>query len=219
MERGTGAVDRRQLAKEQPPKIGRWPRTDRRAARIERVLARRQPDLAVVLENVHDAHNVGAVLRSCDAVGVPAIHLVYTDEVVPDAAFARSTTAGAAKWVEVVRHASAAECFAQLRAEGKTILVAALTAESAGFYDQDLRRPTALVFGNETRGVTEGTMARADGAVVLPMMGMVESLNISVAVAVALFEALRQRLAGGDYAEPKWSEEERAAMMGEWLRR
>ena len=219
MDRGTGAVDRRQLAKEQPPKIGRWPRTDRRAARIGTVLARRQPDLAVVLENVHDAHNVGAVLRSCDAVGVPAVHLIYTDEEVPDAAFSRTTTAGAAKWVEVVRHESAMACFAQLRAEGKTILAAALTAESAGFYEQDLRRPTALVFGNETRGVTAETLALADGALVLPMMGMVESLNISVACAVSLFEALRQRLAGGDYAEPKWTEEERAALMGEWLRR
>src|SRR6266498_790669 len=96
-------IDRRKLAAEQPPKPSKWPRTTRRQERIEQVLNRRQPDLTVVLENVHDPHNASAVLRSCDAVGVLKTSLVYTFETPPDS-FARTTSGSAAKWVDVERY-------------------------------------------------------------------------------------------------------------------
>jgi tRNA (guanosine-2'-O-)-methyltransferase len=214
----TEAADRRELPKGQPVKASKWPRTERRQVRTAAVLARRQPDLTVVLEDVHDPHNVSAVLRSCDAVGVLAAHLVYSLEQPPDA-FARTTSAGAAKWVETRQHASVEECFRALREEGLTVLAAALGAESRNLYDVDLRRPTAIVFGNEIRGVSAEAVAAADGLVAIPMLGMVESLNISVACAVVLYEALRQRLAAGDYDRPKLDATALARLQDEWLRR
>ena len=196
------AVDRRELSKGMPVKTDRWPRTDRRSERIADVLARRQPDLTVVLENVHDPHNVSAVLRSCDAVGALRVHTVYTSEERP-AGFARTTSAGAAKWTEIVHHETVEACFAALRAEGFVVVATAIGAESVDLFRLDLTRPTALVFGNEMRGVSPEAQAGADVLAALPMMGMVESLNISVASAVTLYEALRQRRAAAAYDTPK----------------
>ncbi len=212
-------ANRREHAREQPVKTARWPRTERRRGRIEGVLARRQPDLTVVLENVHDAHNVSAVLRSCDAVGILTAHLVYTTEEMPAVAFARTTSASAAKWIETRRHPSITACYDALRREGFAILATALTEESRDLYTVDLRLPTALVFGNEMRGVSDEARDEADGTLVIPMMGMVQSLNISVACAVVLYEALRQRREAGDYRSPKLVDEVQADLVEEWLRR
>ncbi len=213
------AADRRELAKQAPPKTTRWPRTERRAARIEQVLARRQPDLTVVLENVHDPHNVSAVLRSCDAVGVLAAHLIYTVEEPPAGAFTRTPSASAAKWIETKFHPSVAACYDALRAEGFTIVATAVAARSTDLYAVDLRRPTALVFGNEMRGVSPEAADLADGQIAIPMMGMVQSLNISVACAVVLYESLRQRRAAGHYDRPKLDEATLRALAEDWLRR
>jgi tRNA (guanosine-2'-O-)-methyltransferase len=213
------AVDRRELAKTLSAKPGRWPRTQRRQERVAAVLRRRQPDLTVVLENVHDPHNVSAVLRSCDAVGVLRAHAVYTVEEPPERAYARTTSASAAKWVEVTRHDSIAACYEALRGQGFTILAAALTPNASSLYELDLTRPVALVAGNEMRGLSAEAVALADGAVAVPMMGMVESLNVSVACEVMLYEALRQRLAAGAYVRSKLSDVELAQMGDDWLRR
>jgi tRNA (guanosine-2'-O-)-methyltransferase len=213
------AVDRRQLAREHPPKTSRWPRTERRQRRIEQVLARRQCDLTVVLENVHDPHNVSAVLRSCDSVGVLTVHTIYAEEESPQQAFARTTSASAAKWIAVQRHESVAACYEELRTRGFLIAVTALTADSRDLYEVDLSQPIALVFGNEMRGVSDDALNAADLAISIPMMGMVQSLNISVACAVTLYEALRQRRLSGGYDTPTLSVEERSALVDQWLNR
>jgi tRNA (guanosine-2'-O-)-methyltransferase len=221
VRRGTmiRAEDRRKLAQLQPEKSSKWPRTDRRQQRIEEVLARRQPDLTIVLENIHDPHNVSAVLRSCDAVGVLAAHTIYTEEQPPDRAYARTTSGSAAKWIEVHRHESVEACYAELHRSGFQILVTALTEHAVDLIDLDLTQPTALVFGNEMRGVSAEALAGADGAVTIPMHGMIESLNISVACAVCLFEAMRQRRLSGAYDQAKLSEAEREQLTTRWLHR
>lgn len=213
------AADRQALSRSQPLKPGRWPRTERRQARIRSVLARRQPDLTVVLENVHDPHNVSAILRSCDGVGVLRVHAVYSIEEPPPGPFARQTSASAAKWVEVVRHGSLAECYRILREEGFSILVTSIGPEARSLYDWDLRQPIALVVGNEMRGVSSDARNMADGVIQIPMAGMVQSLNVSVACAVCLYEAFRQRTAAGDYEFPKLDSGQLRALEEDWLRR
>lgn len=193
------------------------PITQRRRQRMRDVLARRQPDLTVVIENVHDPHNISAVLRSCEAVGVPAVHLVYTVEARPE--LSRITSASALKWLEVVHHPNIPACYAALRARGFTIYATHLGVASRDLYDLDLTAPVALVFGNEQRGVTDEALAGADGSVVIPMMGMVRSLNISVACAVSLYEALRQRRAAGAYDRARLPEAEIEERLIGWLQR
>lgn len=213
------ARNRQELSKEQPPKASKWPRTERRQARLRHVLEKRQPDLTIVLENVHDVHNASAVLRSCDATGVLGVHLVYTDEAPPERAFNRVTGAGASKWIELHRHASIADCYRVLREQGFRIYATALRAESSSIYDIDFTVPVAVVFGNEQRGVSDEAIDLADGTLHIPMMGVVESLNISVACAVTLYEAARQRLASGQYEGSRLPEASFATLFEEWLKR
>jgi tRNA (guanosine-2'-O-)-methyltransferase len=172
-----------------------------------------------VLENVHDPHNIGAVLRSCDAVGVLDVHTIYTIEERPIRAYARSTSGSASKWINVVHHSSVVRCYDDLRAKGYRVMVAALSENSIELYDADLTRPTAIVFGNEQRGASAEAVGLADQVVEIPMMGMVESLNISVAGAVTLFEALRQRKLAGLYASARLDQAQLEELAGEWLKR
>ena len=115
-------TDRRQLAKLAPPKDARYPRTNRRLERIQDVLERRQPDLTVVLEDVHDPHNVAAVLRNCDAVGAMSVHVTLDPDTKPHRAFSRRSSGSAAKWIDVTEHAAIGECYSTLRKQGFTIL-------------------------------------------------------------------------------------------------
>jgi tRNA (guanosine-2'-O-)-methyltransferase len=182
-------------------------------------LARRQPDLTVVLENIHDPHNVSAILRTCDAVGVLKAHAVYTVETPPEGAFARTTSASAAKWVEVQQHDSIAGCFEMLRGKGFTVLATAIGAEANPLYDLDLTSPVAIVLGNEMRGVSDEALELADGRIEIPMVGMVQSLNVSVAGAVCLYEAFRQRLAAGLYQASRVDSGQLATLEQAWLER
>lgn len=215
------AVDRTKNAAAAPSEIktDRFPRTTRRMLRIDGVLRRRQPTLAVVLEDVHDPHNASAVLRSCDAVGVLDVHLVYVLDQAPTKAFNRTTSASAAKWIRTHVHESIDACYGALRERGFTIYAAALRDDSRDVYTLDLTTPAALVFGNEQRGVTNEAAALADGTFTIPMQGMVESLNISVACAVSLYEAMRQRRAAGMYDQPQLDAAQMSDLGADWIGR
>lgn len=183
---------------------------------MEDVLKVRQPDLTVVMENIHDPHNVSAMLRSCDAAGVLQVQLVYTREEFPK--LGRKSSASAAKWVSHRKFKAIGECFETLRAEGFLVLATSLGSASRSLYDLDLTRKVALVFGNEHRGVSDECAAAADGNFEIPMFGMIRSLNVSVACAVTLFETVRQRLAAGDYAAPKIPPAEYDELLRSWGR-
>lgn len=197
----------------------RFPSTVRRVNRLESVIEQRQPTLTVVLEDVYNPHNTSAVLRSCDAVGVLDVHLVYAKQQPPEESFGRTTSASAAKWLNLHWHDSIEDCFAVLKQQGFTILATALQEESREIYDEDLSEPTALVFGNEKVGVSPEGLAAADGTIYIPMHGIVESLNISVSCAVTLYEAMRQRRARNMYTDPQIEATTREEMLGEWLTR
>lgn len=169
--------------------------TEKRRGKIERVLGARRPDLTVVMENIHDPHNVSAMLRSADAVGVMEVQLVYTSEAFPK--LGKKSSASASKWVQKRQFRSIAECYARLRDEGFLICATHLGKRAVALYDIDLTRKVALVFGNEHKGVSSEAAKLSDLNFRIPMAGMIESLNVSVACAVTLYEALRQRAARG----------------------
>ncbi len=188
--------------------------SERRQARIERTLRYRQRDLTVVIENVHDPHNVSAILRSCDAVGIAEVQLVYTTEQVPK--IGKKSSASAGKWVERRKFSSIDDCFKTLRKEGFAIYATHLGESSSSLYDLDLTRKVAIVVGNEHRGVSEEAAGSADVNFQIPMFGMIQSLNVSVASAVTLFEALRQRIASGRHDVPTYTQSELAQLFEEW---
>ena len=192
-------------------------KSNRRLARIRAVLERRQPDLTVVMENIHDPHNVSAVLRSCDAAGVLQVELLYTVEKFPK--IGRKSSSSANKWLARRKHTSVEECYATLRREGYRIYATHLAADAVQLYDIDLTRPSALVFGNEHRGVSDEAARLADANVQIPMMGIIQSLNVSVACAVALFEALRQRQMCGMYDTPRLDRSLLEQLYQEWIER
>jgi tRNA (guanosine-2'-O-)-methyltransferase len=191
------------------------PRSSRRIEKTKRVLAARQPDLTVVMENIHDPHNVSAVLRSCDAVGIMQVQLLYNVEKFPR--IGKKSSSSANKWLTWNKYTTVDECYAALRAEGFRIYATHLGTRAVSLYDVDLAEKVALVFGNEHRGVSEEAATKADCNIVIPMVGMIQSLNISVACAVSLYEALRQRLARGHYNSPKLSAQQLDELFAEWI--
>jgi len=193
------------------------PRSARRVEKIKTVLALRQPDVAVVLENIHDPHNVSAVFRTCDAVGVMRVELIYTVEKFPK--IGKKSSSSASKWVQQRRYRSVDECYAKLHQEGFLICATRLEPGSMALYDLDLTRKVALVFGNEHRGVSDHAAKNADCRFQIPMRGMIQSLNVSVACAVSLYELLRQRLVHRDSERPRMPLEEFDALYNEWLTR
>ncbi len=192
-------------------------RTPERVERVRRVLGRRQTDLTLVLANVWDPHNVSAVLRSCDAFGVFGVHLYYTTEAFPS--LGTKSSASAKKWIELTRHRDAAEMVGGLRERGMQILCTGLDDDARPVNECDFTRPTAVILGNEHRGVDPELDALVPERVYIPMQGMVQSLNVSVAAAVLLYEAWRQRHAAGMYDEPDLEPEELERLVKEWCER
>jgi tRNA (guanosine-2'-O-)-methyltransferase len=189
-------------------------KTDKRVNKITSVINTRQKSLRVVLENIHDPHNVSAIFRTCDAVGISEVYLIYYIEKFPK--IGKKSSASAFKWVERIKFKSVTECYSKLREEGFLIYASAISEDSKKLYELDLTKKIAIVFGNEHRGVSEDAVKLADGKVSIPMYGMVQSLNVSVAAAVVLYEALRQRLQEGMYDYSEYSKEELETKIKEW---
>lgn len=175
--------------------------TERRNQKIKRILNFRQTDLTVVCENIHDPHNVSAILRSCDAVGVNTVHLLYTNETFPK--LGKKSSASAKKWLDFKRYRSHQELQESLKDQNMTIYATYIDASAKSIFDIDWTQPSAIIMGNEHRGVSSEALAIADQMLFIPMFGMIESLNVSVATAVTLYEACRQRLIKQQYHQAK----------------
>jgi tRNA (guanosine-2'-O-)-methyltransferase len=190
--------------------------TDKRIARIEGVLSRRQPDLRVVLEGVTIAHNASAVIRTCDAAGI-----LYLDLISPNPdllEFNEAITTRTEKWLEIGVHASASACLSGLKERGIAIVATRLSDDAVPYTALDYGGPTALVFGSESDGISGEALAFADHVIRIPMLGMVQSLNLSVSVAVVLYEALRQRQALGYFDRSRLLPAEFEALKAKWLK-
>ncbi|MFZ4621738.1 MAG: TrmH family RNA methyltransferase [Bacteroidota bacterium] len=192
-------------------------RLERRKNKVFKVLEQRQPDLTVVMEDIHDPHNVSAMLRSADAVGIMGVNLVYTTAKYPKIGSKSSSSAN--KWISRRKFPSITECYGQLKKEGYQILATKLDENAKQLYDFDLTKPTAFVFGNEHAGVTDEAASLADATVYIPMMGMIQSLNVSVACAVTIYEALRQRMLKGYYEQSRFGQKELEQLKEEWLKK
>jgi len=191
--------------------------TEGRKERLKSVLAKRQHDLTLVLNNIHDPHNVAAIMRSCDAFGVAGIHLYYTKERFPP--LANSSSGSAKKWVDLTRHRDAGVMVESLRARGMQIVGTGFGPSARPIMDIDFTRPTAIILGNEHRGMDPDVKAHVPDEIYIPMFGMVQSLNVSVAAATILYEAMRQRRAAGMYDDSTLDAEEFQTIYADWCKR
>ena len=187
--------------------------TPERLARIKQTLDRRQPDLSVLTDQVHKPRNLSAILRSCDAFGLAHMHVVWPREGFR--AF-RKTAGGSYNWVTTHTHRTMPEAVAALKGQGHRLYAAQLSDRAIDFRDADFTVPCTVILGNEVDGVSAEAAAEADEHIVIPMMGMVESLNVSAACAIILSEAQRQRSEGGLFDHRRLPEEEYQRLLFCW---
>jgi tRNA (guanosine-2'-O-)-methyltransferase len=189
--------------------------TPERFERLHNVLIKRQPDLTVVLENVFDPHNISAVMRTCDAVGIQDIYIL-NNKIPPHKKWGAKSSSSAAKWLSIHQFTNADECFAELRKKYKKIYATHLSSDAVSLHELNLTESVALIFGNEHSGVSEEIVAMADGNFIIPQVGIIKSLNISVACAVTLYEAFRQKQNAGHYTTSRLKTEDLNTLQKQW---
>ena len=187
--------------------------TPERYQRLLLTLRQRQPDLTVITDEVHKGRNLSAIVRTCDAVGIDTVHTV-----VPQGRYRgfRGTASGSHKWVEVETYPDVCTPIAKLRDQGLQIVATAISPGCVNYLDVDYTKPTALLLGSEKRGVSGQGLLSADIHVQVPMIGMVESLNVSVAAAIILQEAFRQRQLQGLYGTNQLDQETQKQRFFQW---
>ena len=164
--------------------------TPERLERIKKVLANRQLDLTVLLDHVHKHRNHAAILRTCDAVGIQQMHVVVDEsEHRPF----RGTAMGSQQWVDVCKHVSMEAAVRTVQKKDMQVIVANISEKALPYSEIDYCQPTALIMGAEKKGASDNALELADAEVFVPMLGMVESYNVSVAAAIILNEARQQR--------------------------
>ena len=177
--------------------------TPERYKRIREVLNRRQTNLTVCMEQLHKPHNLSAVMRTCDAIGVHHVHTIIDEK----ARIRRGTTKGSHLWVRRTNHENINHAVAEFKRQDMQVLVTHLSDDAIDFREVDYTKPTAIILGQEKHGATKEAIALSDKRITIPMLGMVQSLNVSVAGALILYEAQRQRQLAGMYETPQLDEE------------
>lgn len=188
--------------------------TPERKNRLVTVLQKRQTNITVVLENVFDPHNISAVFRSCDSIGIQDVY-VLTTRMAPHQRWGYRSSSGAYKWVTVHQFNDTEACVDALRKNYEKILTTCLADDSVNLYELDFTQSMALVFGNEKDGISE-MAAYSDGNFIIPQSRMIKSLNISVACAVTLYEAYRQKKLAGHYEKQNLSIDKMNFLLNEW---
>lgn len=189
--------------------------TSERYHRLSTVLNKRQPDLTVVLENVFDPHNISAVMRTCDAVGIQDVYIL-NNKIPPHKKWGYRSSSTATEWLTIHQFDDIEKCLASLRKKYDKIFATYLGKDSKSLYDLNLTESVALVFGNERLGVSEEIVNLVDGNFIIPQVGIIKSLNISVACAVSLYEAYRQKGMSGHYDQLRLGEEQLSQLKKEW---
>ena len=184
--------------------------TPERHQRIKDMLDKRQPDLTVCMEGVHKTHNLAAVVRTCDAVGLSDVHAIWKNEQMR---VSGGSAAGSQNWIDVHSYSKTEDAINTLKAQGMQILVTNLSDTAVDFREIDYTKPTAIILGQEKFGASDIALAMADQDIVIPMVGMVQSLNVSVACSVVLYEAQRQRQIAGMYNNARLPEQRRQKVL------
>ena len=189
--------------------------TKERKEKLKRILSLRQPDLRVVLEEVKNTHNASAVARTCDAAGILYVDIISSSQEPFPINEAISTRAE--KWLTFQYYTSTKECLSQLKEKGFKIAATHLKANAIPYTALDYTKPMALVFGNETDGISDEALSLSDYVIKIPMIGMVQSLNLSVSIGIILYEAMKQRKAKGYYKKSRLSSAEFETHLRDWL--
>jgi tRNA (guanosine-2'-O-)-methyltransferase len=187
--------------------------TPARFARLKTILQRRQLDLSVVMDNVHKPHNLSAIMRTCDAVGVHHIHAVNPQEHLRPS---KDITSGSGKWVNLHQHDNLTSTIELVKSQGMRVYAAHLSDKAVDFRTIDYTQPATILLGEELFGLSKAGQDLADEHIIIPMLGMIDSLNVSVAAALILFEAQRQRLASGLYEKQQIPDAEFKQTLFKW---
>ncbi len=187
--------------------------TPERYQKLKRTLDLRQPDLTLLTDQIHKPRNIAALLRTSDAVGIHHLNMVWPWDKHRNYS---GTAMGSDRWVDIVRHASMPEAIDTLRSQNYKIYAAHLSAQAKDYRDVDYTLPCAILMGNEKQGVTEESARKVDEHIIIPMMGMVESFNVSVAAAIILAEAQKQRMQAGLYSQRRLDEQTYAETFFRW---
>ena len=192
---------------------------EKRIARIDELLSKKQPDLQVMLDNVHSSQNLSAIIRSADAVGV--LDIYYTTKENESLRIHKTITQGAHRWTHRYRmnYDHKASFIKEKKKQGFQVVVTHLEERAVSFRQIDYTKPTLLVMGNEKDGVSSEIVELADEVIIIPMQGMVQSLNVSVATGLILYEAQRQLEDAGSYDTPLLSKEKTEEIKGAWIYR
>ena len=192
---------------------------EKRIARIDDLLSKKQPDLQVMLDNVHSSQNLSAIIRSADAVGV--LDIYYSTKENESLRIHKTITQGAHRWTHRYRmnddHKVA--FLKEKKQQGFQVVVTHLDERAVSFRQIDYTKPTLLVMGNEKEGVSAEIVKLADEVIIIPMQGMVQSLNVSVATGLILYEAQRQREDAGRYDTSALTHEKKEKIKAEWIYR
>ncbi|UYQ91552.1 RNA methyltransferase [Chitinophaga horti] len=189
--------------------------TPERTERLTTALNNRQTNLTVVLENVEDPHNISAVMRTADSVGIQDIYVLTT--LIPrHKNYGHRSSSSAKRWLTIHEFDNTEECIAALRKRYDRILTTHLSSDAISLYDIDFKESIALVFGSERFGVSEAMQKAADGNFLIPQLGIIRSLNISVACAVSIYEAMRQKKLAGHYDQSYMPKEQYDLLATDW---
>ena len=187
--------------------------TPERLARIQATLNKRQPDLTVLTDEVYKPHNLAAIARTCDAVGIPQLNVVWPRDHYR---LRTAASAGSGQWIETQTHPDIRSGIRHFQAKGYNVVAAHLTDEAIEYHQYDFTQPTVLLMGTEREGVSDEAAELVDHHLIIPMQGMVESFNVSVAAAIILNEAQHQRQQAGMYDQRRMPDEWYQRLLFEW---
>lgn len=184
--------------------------------KAKRVLSLRQPDLRIALEEITNTHNASAVVRTCDAAGIMYLEIISASmEPFP---VNRAVSTRAEKWLKLNYYPTTKKCLTHLKKKGFKIAATHLGAQAMPHTSVDYTQPIVIVFGNESEGISAEALDLADYVIKVPMMGMVQSLNLSVSVGIILYEAIKQREKKNFYSQTRLSPREYKSFLNSWLK-